>query len=245
MPWKTNKTGVKTYSVSIYAKEELPTWGEVYNDWYKAGMPMYNRNDDHEIDPYWRIPKLKLLVTLVCNQFNKMLLEEDGLKNDLLSIINKRVLTDDCIATGIRFMCEVHPTPNTIPLLDTAPVIYTIPLPTKKTNPFIIPSNAMRLNVTCINDDLGVIPLIYISRAGIADVNYVTQPINPYNDTLQEEYYIDDMKSCYKVIIDRMMKPFIYYFGGEDLQSRPKIEKNSLYGKMVDDGGLLGAKCIE
>ena len=47
MPWIT-ENGEKKYIPSAYAKEELPTWNELYNEFYKNQYYVYAHLDrDH------------------------------------------------------------------------------------------------------------------------------------------------------------------------------------------------------
>ncbi|MCM1220104.1 MAG: hypothetical protein NC548_37000, partial [Lachnospiraceae bacterium] len=65
MPWVLDENGNKKYTPSIYAKEELPTWNEFYNEFYKSGNYTYDGGKDvFEIDPYWKIPRKKYLLAV-------------------------------------------------------------------------------------------------------------------------------------------------------------------------------------
>lgn len=99
MPWFNSTTGEHVYSpsdyngldelkykASAYVKEELPTWSEVYEDFYLNKIFTYDGESD--MDLYWKIPHNKFLIAVVCNQFNKMLYE-DNLKAEILEELNK------------------------------------------------------------------------------------------------------------------------------------------------------------
>jgi hypothetical protein len=89
MPWKGD-----IYNCSLWAKEELPTWSELYHKFYLPQVYTYDPEIDKEIDPYWKIPKKKLLLGQVCNQLNKYIHEDNidispYLEKYRLSNINK------------------------------------------------------------------------------------------------------------------------------------------------------------
>ena len=94
MPWNKDINGDPKYDLSVYAKEELPTWSEVYNEFYKQKMFSYSITDPSQqtIDPYWKIPHMKYIIMTVCNQFNKMIFE-DGYKDE---IIKKYISNEKC-----------------------------------------------------------------------------------------------------------------------------------------------------
>lgn len=90
MPWKIDETGKKKYEISIYDKECLPTWDEIYNKFYKNQIFKYDPdNQEHQIlqDVYWKRPSRKLLLAWTCNQLNKMIFE-DGI--DVVEFINNK-----------------------------------------------------------------------------------------------------------------------------------------------------------
>jgi len=79
MPWVTDNTGEKKYVVSIYDKDCLPTWEELYNQFYKKRMFNYephNRGHNFQNDPFWNRPTRKMLLAWGCNQLNKMVFED-------------------------------------------------------------------------------------------------------------------------------------------------------------------------
>ena len=164
MPWKENpETKEKDYELSLYAKEELPTWSEVFNDWFNGKHYIYDPNypSHQELDKYWKIPRKKYLLAIVCNQFNKTLFE-DGKKEKLLDFINNETKVGyGWTAVDVRFVIEglypdnLFPEKYTVDEYNkitsdrlneifvndgstTPPPIYTIPLPTGKDNVFIV-----------------------------------------------------------------------------------------------------------
>ena len=62
--------------LSLYCKDELPTWEELYN-FYLKGIYDYDYSRDTEIDPYWKRPAQLMQLMWFCNQLNKFCLEGD------------------------------------------------------------------------------------------------------------------------------------------------------------------------
>lgn len=89
MPYIDDVNNEKKYIPSKYAKEELPTWNEIYNEFYKERVHFYNPADEsHQVeDLYWKVPHRKILLGWICNQFNKMIFE-DNAKSSILEWIN-------------------------------------------------------------------------------------------------------------------------------------------------------------
>lgn len=122
MPWIKDSNDEDKYIASKFAKEELPTWNEVYNEWYKKykdDLYTYRTERDTEIDTYWKIPKKKYLLAAVCNQFNKMIFED---KLDIEYTLDLR------FALYPDFQDQY---------IDEFPTIYTFKNPRGNENPFI------------------------------------------------------------------------------------------------------------
>lgn len=202
MPWIITENGERKYSISIYAKEELPTWGEVYDDFYLKKSFIYDPVEHQELDLYWKIPRRKYLLATVCNQFNKMLFE-NGIRKDLINFLNKKDICRNI--EDIRFICE---TVESYDIeyekflgSDTAPPIYTFPLPSGLNNPFII-SNHPRIDINTIDTEMMIVPII-------------KRCCDDKNDNFIYIPRIDDWsKKDYEVIIDFMIRPFKTYFEG-------------------------------
>ena len=194
MPWIT-ENGEKKYILSAYAKEELPTWNEFYNEFYKNQYYVYAHLDrDHlKRDPYWKIPHMKYLLAVVCNQLNKMLFE-DGLEAKVVEYANK-LMGPGSEYFAFHIELDDHSSPPFIVVdPDTIPPIYTIPLPTGEPNPFAI-SDVQRINIAEIKGhDIYLMP-----RIGYGDTTNV--------------YPIDLDK--FNKILDFMMKDVKKYFEGE------------------------------
>lgn len=225
MPWDKDENGYPVYKVSIYTKEELPTWNEMYNEFYKGEVIFYDPNDpNHQIaDLYWKIPHRKYLVSVICNQFNKMIFE-DGFKDRLFEMVGNQIHAKIC---DIRFICDgksiltkpdlyydeyieklvsVYNVNND----EVAPPIYTIPMPNGQPNPFIVFNNK-RVNINEIHEKLELYPVIsFIPNVKLTELDKTKHDIS---------YIInngcDDRSSLYWKIIDFMMKPIIEYFEGE------------------------------
>ena len=77
MPW-VEENGNHFYKASPFIKEALPTWDEIYNEFYKKKITKYLEGKDTELDHYYQVPRNKILVAFMCNQLNKMLFESDS-----------------------------------------------------------------------------------------------------------------------------------------------------------------------
>jgi len=79
---------MEEYKLSQYDKDCLPTWSEIYDEFWMKKVFNYDPNitEHQELDPYWKRPHRKILLAFVCNQLNKMIFE-DGI--DVLSYINE------------------------------------------------------------------------------------------------------------------------------------------------------------
>lgn len=200
MPWVTNDHGISEYKLSIYTKEELPTWNEVYQEFYeKFGATFYDPGNPYHVEPdhYWKIPRYKYLLAIVCNQFNKMIWE-DGYKDPLMDFVMREVDTDayhmrfflgdfKCINENKRMVWKIHP-------MDKEPMIYTFPFPNGQPNPFIIDKDIKRCTITEMfsdNEFLHLVPVVYFNDGIVA---------------------LDDESEVSKSIIEFMMKPFASYF---------------------------------
>lgn len=226
MPWINDNNGDSKYKVSIYTKEELPTWAEVYEDFYLNKSFTYDPDDPthQELDLYWNIPRRKYLLAIICNQFNKMLFE-DGMLKDLVSLIDK----DAWGCTDVRFSCEPIEDYNPAnakgsieedyesfvielkKMIDKTllgstlpPPIYTIPLPSGEVNPFIT-SKHQRIDVNTIDRKMCLVPIIKLHNIDIAPSIAAPLPYEEWN------------KDVYDKIIEFMMKPFKDYFEGSSV----------------------------
>jgi len=219
MPWYNNVTGelIKSpsddmkqkdelvYKPSIYTKEELPTWSEVYEEFYLNKIYSYDPNnpDDQVEDTYWKIPHKKYLIATICNQFNKMLYE-DGLMNQVCSELSKEINYE---VKALQFICGdfykseiVYDAKIFNTFFDKIYEIYTIPLPTGKQNPFII-SDYNRINITETNEEIYCIfPIIKFTHNDSTALHLL-------------DLYIDN--KLFHTVIEIMIKLFKDYFSGD------------------------------
>ena len=148
MPWIKDDNNEDKYIASEFTKEELPTWNEVYNEWYKKyrdDLYTFKAERDTEIDTYWKIPKKLFLLATVCNQFNKMI-SEDGFSFDNMPNI-RFALSPDCQDQFNEF-----------------PTIYTFKNPRGNENPFITSSPR---HLIAKNEDCEMIILYRSDSLGI------------------------------------------------------------------------------
>lgn len=216
MPWITNSNGERVYKVSAYTKEELPTWSEFYESWYKSKIWTYDLNMSDVMDPYWKIFRRMYLIAIACNQLNKMIFE-DGWQPKLLKFISEEIFPD---AEDVRFTCQAIPgyDPDDsnmifeekirkelgdrfVGLPSSIPPIYTIPNPNGMKNPFI-DEKYKRINVTDL-EDMEIYPIIQFRRS--VNGKYI------YCPKMSHESQAAD---CQK-IFDFMASPFRDYFEGE------------------------------
>lgn len=247
MPWTTDPMGNRKYTLSIYAKEELPTWGEIYGEYYKRHRFYYEPGHEafQMMDPYWRIPRLKVLLATICNQLNKEIFE-DGRKDNAIKFINENIM-DGVI--DLRFTCElVEPwdfyritsgetydlnrlhegyLANWSSFMNTnhvgsnnPPPVYTIPMPNGEPNPFILNRpNIERKDVSKIDDVLCVHPIILFKDPPLKSTDskiYTPRPFDPLQD--------DDWMKIMKFMIDDV----IVYFEGSGVGWK---DRN---GKLID-----------
>ena len=77
MPWIED-----TYIPSRWSKDELPSWGEIWEWWNSPDrMKPYDAATDTELNKYWQLPQKLYIMAMMCNQFNKMLMEDSFYKS--------------------------------------------------------------------------------------------------------------------------------------------------------------------
>ena len=204
MPWYNAVTGEHVYSPSdsninkdeliyrpsMYTKEELPTWAEVYEEFYLCEQYDFNPMIPiHQVtDPYWKVPHRKYLLAIVCNQFNKMIYE-DNLKDQIIEEVNKKI--SDRI---VDLQFTVYPIEYHYISSDTPP-IFTITMPNGSKNIFIT-SNYSRVDIDTINS-MKINAILEIPTAdGSHTIRYANQ-------------------NEFDIIIEVMIKPFKDYFTGD------------------------------
>lgn len=222
MPWIRNINNEKVYKPSIYTKEELPTWSEVYEEfylkkYYDKTVIKKNRKLFEEIDIYWKIPHYNFLLATVCNQFNKSLFEDESLPQVIKELLSTKRFEEIDNIIDIKFVC--HPIDDTQKMIEEtylglccAPPIYTIPLPNGNENPFI--SDYTRINIKDIQEELEFHILIYCR---IED-NFTAYDIDVESDLFNE-------------VMDVMISKYCEYFEGDDIpgwkNQHRKVDKST------------------
>ena len=211
MPWYVDANGQRKYRLSMYAKEELPTWSEVYDEFYMNqyydDRTYYTDEMLTKIDPYWKIERYKVLLATVCNQFNKMIFE-DGYKSILQKAFEQERYYEDEAGRSVElvdiiFTCDPYTGREGNPRYDTlnvAPPIYTIPLPTGKPNPFIIGKHP-RSDITKFTDPLEFRAIIDLDT-GVDEYDYMQIVPGAKSPT----GYLFDW------LLELMMQPYKEYF---------------------------------
>ncbi len=186
MAWKVDKYGNQIYVTSIFSMTELPTWKEMidfYNEYVDKSNFIFINNNPGIIDKYWKIPSMKLLLSLVCNQFNKMIFE-DCYKDKVLLFINDN-FKEIGIVTDIEFRLSINEH-------DCCMSIYSVKNPNGFVDPFI--TNYPRFVINNTDSDLYMIIILETSNGNIV--------INPLDDNIE----------IYKSIIKWMITPYYDYF---------------------------------
>lgn len=249
MPWIQNSNGEKEYKLSIYTKEELPTWDEVYNEWYKNQQFIYDQDDEkcQKMDLYWKIPHSIYLLITVCNQLNKMLYE-DGYKDELLEYLNSTPKFNqlgpvedvyefkDILFIGSDWLMKsIDNKEKSLGFIkylteycglsyDVPPVIYSIKPPNRGDNPFIINKNQRRIYIDQSQE--------FNKRSTINIYLYCHIKNNETTGPILEYSPFDKDPTKYFEIIEFMMKPFKSYFengvGWKDTDGRLITSKRTV-----------------
>lgn len=234
MPWIKDENGTTTYKVSLYTKEELPTWNEVYNEWYQ------NVYDENILDTYWKIPKQAYLNAIICNQFNKMVFE-DGYQTELIKFLNmpdnflvmnggtpmdiRFILGDahDKSLAGISNILEYHKSFLSFAREKyncgdqlTPPPIYT-PFGDRDENIFVVNKHP-RIHISSLEYDN-----IFFNMLIVCDVHDETYIFSLNLHDIMERIKPNDDKICFtkteeqvnllfNEILDHMIVPFKTYF---------------------------------
>ena len=229
MPWTTDQNGDAIYEPSIYAKEELPTWNEIYNEFYKKEYYRDRSIDPedqrwNEIDPYWNIPRYKYLLGTVCNQFNKMLFE-DGYRIKIMDKLAEQGIlvydTGDSAIVDIIFTCDPFTGDDDLPHYDSlnkAPTIYTIPHPKGVVNPFW--SEYPRVGITRYTE-----PLVFRAVLDI-DTGYeiTDERFQGKTETIYDVYeysYPDIFDAIMKIMLEPMDE---YFTKQREVQINPSLK---------------------
>ena len=168
--------------ISIYCKDDLPTWHEMYYEFWNKKLFTFNPLDENEIDLYWKIEHNKMILGFACNQLNKMILEN---KINLLNFV-KETLSDDQIK-NFYFILS-----NDIEVcVENMPSIYALKIPsTKKYS--IFSTDYKRKDLSTITQSVEL-RLIIVK--------------NSYDFKI-----IDISSEVFSVILNKIMTPIIDYF---------------------------------
>ena len=160
MPWITNSNGDKEYQLSKYAKEELPTWSEMYEEFWLHEVFSATKYGDK--DPYWKIPHNVYLLSVCLNQLNKMVWEDGCWLQNIIFGVNFVNRDGTVVSSSPSIITYTITEPNGKPISSQQlaypfyndnpfPPIFTIPLPNGRQNPFILSNDVSRV---CIGDYL-------------------------------------------------------------------------------------------
>lgn len=140
MPYQTLPDGSLEYVVSRWTKDDLPTWHELYYDFYVPRNYRYIPGNYQLMDHYWKIPRQLYLLATACNQLNKIL-GEDGRMDETIAQFNYLY---DMHMREIIF--TLNPS-DTMFLYGPVP-IYSLPLPTGEKNIFAVKDADCRIDVS-------------------------------------------------------------------------------------------------
>ena len=166
MPWTIDENGDKKYVVSMYVKEDLPTWFELYNEFYKKRIHNYERTENTEMDKYWKIPRRMYILITTCNKLNKIIQEDEPLYNQMKELI--------CPGKGnidIKLIFRlISSNPDIMEnALDFNKGIYTLKHPERKENPFILnPEDRLY-----IPDDVDNLQLSIVAARNPTDIEFI------------------------------------------------------------------------
>lgn len=235
-----------------FVKEDLPTWNEVYYDYYKKQNRIYEPDNELmniHMDKYWGIARRKYLIATVANQFNRDLYV-NGQFEKLVKILEVTSINEQRKPIGIIFGCEDQPVlsidnitgyeeklssfnewrskyiDGVIEDNHVAKIpIYTLTLPDKKPNPFILPNDHnRRIMVDDITSKMHVYPILF------------------YNSEDKISFEIPDAETGtyykYNYIIEIMMAKYKEYFengvGWKD-------ENGELIDKLPNETNCVGS----
>lgn len=226
MPW-VRENDEDVYKASLYAKEELPTWDELYSEFYKKKIFKYDPNVEHEKDPYWKINRDLVIMATCCNQLNKLMFE-DGHRDEVIEMINqyKAAKSENGMhCTDVRFLFDSGFLPyngsakNFKIGTDACPPIFT----------FLNPSGEQSIFIT--NDH----PRVIVSGWAFPSSLYVAMYMYFVRDDDNDDIYIDTFvdrasgnDEDFNMVVDHLLAPVIKYYEDEDHPGFEDIEKVQL-----------------
>lgn len=168
--------------MNIYCKDELPTWHEMYYEFWSKKLFQFNPLIDNEMDLYWNTEHNRMILGFACNQLNKMINDS---KEELLTFV--RQLFDNYKIKNFYFILS-----NDIDINDDGiPCIYSLKIPsTKKFSIFSTEYKRKDLQEITQNIELKII---------IVESSYDFKII----DTSQAEFI---------EILSKVINPIIEYF---------------------------------
>ena len=199
--WVYDKeTGMDIYKPSRYLKEELPTWNEIYDDFYSHWLDDSSLYNIHGKNPYWKVLNRDFIIATMCNQFNKML-HEDGFMEKISENVHLRNIDDQELEIeNLRFQLQSKDD-NVIDWTEE-PIIYSFAEDVDK----VLTNENPRFNPTSFGDHYKMILLAVIKEEN--DMH----KINSYTlDTIFTER-----------IIMFLLNPIISYFEGESVGWKDK-----------------------
>jgi len=160
MPWNGNGYD-KKFTVSLYCKDELPTWAELYNDfWMKKTFNYDSKNIEHQtLDQYWKIPYRKILLAQICNQLNKMIFEDDV---DVISFLNT---TFKLGCTDFRYLLmkkdsDITGIDKTLMFAGLPPQVYTCKIPSTGNHSIFITNKHPRIDIDDLDDQFQLVGIV-------------------------------------------------------------------------------------
>lgn len=130
MPWISNNGVMKYKPSKIYVKSDLPTYME-FVDFINSKNYIYDVNDENEKDMYWEVDKKKWLITVCCNQINKMFFE-DGLREKAMHLLKEHNSVDRIIDLRAMIHCggdnysSIHDVSKSHSVTDYPPNVYYV-----------------------------------------------------------------------------------------------------------------------
>lgn len=235
MPWVDN--GVeKKYVESRYLHDELPTWNEVYNEFWLNKAFSYNEERDSERkDPYLNIPYRKYLLMMMCNQLNKNLYE-DNCMDKFIEFLNQNLNIDETNFTyhkNAKFMLLINYHAGKM-LIDKGKNIDGVPNQIKDVINTIHPSKIVIRGGEALLDEYPIIystyknsnnpfrdmesvkstKRIYLEDLTMSQDIHLVLYISIKNDNNEDLGYMIYDKDFMEKAIGFMMKPYIEYFEG-------------------------------
>lgn len=210
----------KPFTHSRYAKEELPVWSEIWEQFalnraydYDPDNPAHNLPapdssrpevilNSHDI--YWQQPHRKLLLGWMANEFNKLILE-DGRLNEIREELNGIILANlDTIALDPTVKVSINVTDiifDIIGVHTATPAelyrwVYTQLSPTTKTRS-IFASSEPSVDMANIRDR------VELAMELILDINGAVMRV-------KLRPTVDD--TLYMMIVDKILEPIRIYF---------------------------------